>query len=67
MNKEKLAKVMDVVFDDCNECPFCDFCETSCSGMWERFFEAKLAKVRLLEFCKNQNVDINLISELEKL
>lgn len=42
MNKEKLAKVMDVVFDDCDECPFCDFCEISCSGMWERFFEAKL-------------------------
>ena len=28
---------------------------------------SKLAKVQLLEFCKNQNVDINLISELEKL
>lgn len=28
---------------------------------------SKLAKTCLLEFCKNSNADINIISELEKL
>lgn len=55
MTQEQFARELDISFSTINR--------------WENghTVPSKLAKVRLLEFCKNQNVDINLISELEKL
>lgn len=55
ITQEKLAHDLDISFSTINR--------------WENGHTSpsKLAKRRLIEFCKNRNVDITIISELEKL
>jgi transcriptional regulator with XRE-family HTH domain len=55
ITQEQLARELDISFSTINR--------------WENGHTSpsKLAKRRLLEFCRNNNVDIIIISELEKL
>lgn len=55
ITQEQLAHELDISFSTINR--------------WENGHRSpsKLAKRRLLEFCKNSNVDITIISELEEL
>ena len=55
ITQEQLAHELDISFSTINR--------------WENGHTSpsKLAKRRLLEFCRNNNVDIIIISELEKL
>ena len=55
ITQEQLARELDISFSTINR--------------WENGHTSpsKLAKRRLIEFCRNKNVDITIISELEKL
>lgn len=55
MTQEQFARELNISFSTINR--------------WENghTIPSKLAKVHLLEFCKSQNIDVVLISELEKL
>lgn len=55
ITQEQLARELDISFSTINR--------------WENGHTSpsKLAKRRLIEFCRNNNVDITIISELEKL
>lgn len=55
ITQEQLARELDISFSTINR--------------WENGHTSpsKLAKRRLLEFCKNNNVDITIISDLEEL
>lgn len=55
ITQEQLARELNISFSTINR--------------WENGHTSpsKLAKMRLLEFCKNCNIDITIISVLEKL
>lgn len=55
ITQEQLARELDISFSTINR--------------WENGHTSpsKLAKRRLLEFCRNNNIDITITSELEKL
>ena len=45
--KWKIGNIMDLLIDDCDECPLdriCDgdICSDSCSSTWERFLNSKV-------------------------
>ncbi|HCT64213.1 MAG TPA: transcriptional regulator [Lachnospiraceae bacterium] len=55
ITQEQLARELNISFSTINR--------------WENGHTSpsKLAKMRLLEFCKDSSIDITIISELEKL
>ena len=44
MDKEKTARIMEVVIDDCNDCPFSEICNSGCAAMWQGFFASKVTQ-----------------------
>ena len=44
MDKEKTARIMDVMVDNCQDCPFLEICNSGCAAMWQRFFNSKVTQ-----------------------
>lgn len=44
MDKEKTARIMDVMVDNCHDCPFSEICNSGCAAMWQRFFNSKVTQ-----------------------
>lgn len=47
IEKWKIGNIMDLLIEDCDECPLeriCDgdICSDSCSCVWEKFFNSKV-------------------------
>lgn len=49
---EKFGKVMDVLIEDCNECPLERICDSECSIAWQEFLKSKV-KEDGIELCRD--------------
>lgn len=44
MDKEKTARIMDVMVDNFHDFPFSEICNSGCAAMWQRFFNSKVTR-----------------------
>lgn len=43
IEKERIARLMDILIEDCGRCPLERICdESNCADVWERFFGSKV-------------------------
>lgn len=50
---EKLGRIMDIIIDNCGDCPLEKICNSaSCKFEWEKFFQSKV-KEGGMELCKD--------------
>ena len=40
--KWEIGNIMDLLIEDCDECPLDRICSGSCSSTWERFLNSKV-------------------------
>ena len=53
IEKERLAGLMNILIEDCGECPLERICnESDCAHAWEEFFDSKV-KEDGVERCRN--------------
>lgn len=53
IEKRKIANIMDLLIEDCDECPLDKICkEGNCSDAWENFLNSKV-KAGGVEECGN--------------
>ena len=42
LNVNKLADIMNIIFEKCEKCPLEKICDTDCSLVWKYFLESKV-------------------------